>query len=60
MKSNIRTKKMLEKVRRAATDIWLLADDAIVVEDQTFREKQIEKIIKLHEKIDDLLSSPWH
>ena len=51
---------MLEKVRRAATDIWLLADDAIVVEDQTFREKQIEKIIKLHEKIDDLLSSPWH
>ena len=60
IKPDAPARKMLIEIINLSSLIREVAMDAYGTGNEKKRDELIVKIIKLHEKIDDLLSSPWH
>lgn len=57
------TTKILEtfsKIERIANDMWLTSLSAQCAMTEKNRDKMMDKIIKLNEKIEKLYSENWH
>ena len=54
------TIKMLEEVMIRTSNMYMLASQAKDESSEKMRDKMVNKIIDLHDEIDDLVTSNWH
>jgi len=52
--------KTFSKIERIANDMWLTSLSAQCAMTEKNREKMMDKIIRLNEKLQDVTSANWH